>query len=207
MQDERVALITSVHQEMGLQLARELAAEDFTVWLGARDFARAEQAACTIDGDARALQLDVTDLASIAAAAVRIRRELGRLDVLVHSAALSPTGAASADELRAAFETNVFGVLAVTKVMLPLLRAAPAGRIVHVPNSADADARTVLDALYPASRAALDAAALAVNLELQSTGIAVHTGPETLEDGALDAMCSALVAIRTATPVTSGHTP
>ena len=207
MQAERVALITSAHQEMGLQIARELAADNFTVLLGSRDFARAQETARTIHGDARALQLDVTDLASIAAAAVRIRRELGRLDVLVDNAALSPTGTASADELRTLFETNVFGVLAVTKVMLPLLRAAPAGRIVHLPSGADADTRTVLEVLYPASQAALDAAMLAVNLELESTGIAVHTGPETLEEGALDAVCLALGATGTPPPAPPGRTP
>lgn len=183
MQDVRVVLITSVHQEMGLQLARELAAGEFTVVAGSCDFARAQEAASTIQGDVRALQLDVTDLASIAAAAVRIRRELGRLDILVNNAALSPTGAASAEELRTLFETNVFGVLAVTKVMLPLLKAAPAGRIVHVPSGADGDTRAVLDALYPASGAALDAAIQAVQLELESSGIAVHKGPETLDLG------------------------
>jgi NAD(P)-dependent dehydrogenase (short-subunit alcohol dehydrogenase family) len=181
MQEERVALITNVHQEMGLQIAKDLASEDFTVLLGSRDLTGAERAANAIAGDVRGLQLDVTDLASIAAAAVRIRRELGRLDVLVNNAALSPTGTASADELRTAFETNVFGVLAVTKVMLPLLRAAPDARVVSVPSVADADARSVLDALYPDFQGALDAATLAVISELQASGIAVHVGAETLQ--------------------------
>jgi NAD(P)-dependent dehydrogenase (short-subunit alcohol dehydrogenase family) len=181
MQDERVALITNVHQEMGLQIASELAAEDYTVLLGSRELARAEAAADVIPGDARALQLDVTDLASVAAAAVRIRRELGRLDVLVNNAALSPKGTASAEELRMAFETNVFGVLAVTKVMLPLLQATPAARVVSVPSVADADARSVLDALYPDFQVALDAATLAVTAELEASGIAIYTGVEALQ--------------------------
>jgi NAD(P)-dependent dehydrogenase (short-subunit alcohol dehydrogenase family) len=181
MQDERVALITNIHQELGLQIARELAAADFTVLLGSHELQHAEQVAGTIAGDARALQLDVTDLASIAAAAVRIRRELGRLDVLVNNAALSPTGAASADELRTAFETNVFGVLAVTKVMLPLLQAAPTARVISTPSIADADARSVLDALYPDFQVALDAATLAITSELRSSGIAFHTDAELLQ--------------------------
>lgn len=180
MQDERVALITNVHQEMGLQIARELAAEDFTVLLGSRELARAEQAARTIPGDARALELDVTDLASIAAAALRVRREHGRLDVLVNNSALSPRGTASAAELRTAFETNVFGVLAVTKVMLPLLRATPAARVLSVRSGADADARSVLDVLFPDFQATIDAAKLAVAMELESSGIAVHTSTESL---------------------------
>lgn len=190
MQDQRVALITSVHQEIGLSIAQELAAKDHTVLLGSRDYARAQQAASTVRGDARPLQLDVRDLASVASAAVRIRRELGRLDLLINNAALSPTGTVSADELRTAFETNVFGVLAMTKVMLPLLRAAPAGRIVNVPSGADADTRSVLEALFPASQSALYAASLAVSLELESIGIAVQASLDTLEDGALFAPVS-----------------
>lgn len=189
MQEERVALITNVDHDTGLEIARDLAAEDFIVLLGSREVFRAEQAAGTISGDARAVQLDVTDLASIAAAAVHIRRELGRLDVLVNNAALSPKGTASADELRTAFETNVFGVLAVTKVMLPLLRAAPEALVVSVPSVADTDARSVLEVLYPDFQVALDAATLAMNSELESSGIAVETRVEMLHLGpALRAM-------------------
>src|SRR5262249_61277428 len=88
-----------------------------------------------------------TNQASIAAATERIRSELGRLDVLVDNAGVSHAGApgrtlqeiavsgrlsvASLEEVRAVFETNVFGVIAVTQAMLPLLREAPAGRIVN----------------------------------------------------------------------------
>jgi NAD(P)-dependent dehydrogenase (short-subunit alcohol dehydrogenase family) len=77
MNDKPVALVTGANQGIGLQIAKELAAKDFTVLVGSRDFARGEAAAQTIDGDARALQLDVTDGVSIAAAEQRIRAELG----------------------------------------------------------------------------------------------------------------------------------
>ena len=144
MQDKPVALVTGANQGIGLQIAKDLAAKSFTVLVGSRDLARGEEAAKTIDGDARALQLDVTDQASIAAAAKRIRDELGRLDVLVNNAAISNTSKqpgmsieeyakstrpsnVSLDEVRAVWETNVFGVLAVYQAMLPLLREAPAG--------------------------------------------------------------------------------
>jgi NAD(P)-dependent dehydrogenase (short-subunit alcohol dehydrogenase family) len=149
MHHERVALVTGANQGIGLQIAKELAAKDFTVLVGSRDFGRGEQAAKTVDGDARALQLDVTDRASIAAAAKRVREELARLDVLVNNAAISNTSKlpgmsigeyarltrpsnVSLDEVRAVWETNVFGVLAVTQAMLPLLREAPEARIVNV---------------------------------------------------------------------------
>src|SRR5450631_3757412 len=91
MQDKPVALVTGANQGIGLQIAKELAAKDFTVLVGSRDLARGEEAAKTIEGDARALQLDVTVQASIAIAAERVRNELGSLDVLVNNAAISNT--------------------------------------------------------------------------------------------------------------------
>src|SRR5882672_5390728 len=91
MQDKPVALVTGANQGIGLQIAKDLVAHGFTVLVGSRSLERGEAAAKTIDGDARALQLDVTDKASIAAAAERIRKELGRLDDLVNNAAISNT--------------------------------------------------------------------------------------------------------------------
>ncbi len=144
MQDKPVALVTGANQGIGLQIAKDLAAHGFTVLVGSRNLAKGQTAAKSVGADARAIQLDVTDQASIAAAAERIRNELGRLDVLVNNAAISNTGKrpgmtveeyakstrpsnVSLDEVRAVWETNVFGVLAVYQAMLPLLREAPAG--------------------------------------------------------------------------------
>src|SRR5258708_1643852 len=151
MQDNPVALVTGANKGIGLQIAKDLAARGFTVLVGSRNLERGETAAKSVGADARALQLDVTNQASIAAAAERIRNELGRLDVLVNNAAISHAGepgrplqeiaksgrpsVASLDEVRAVFETNVFGVIAVTQAMLPLLGEAPAGRIVNVSSS------------------------------------------------------------------------
>ncbi|WP_348652850.1 SDR family NAD(P)-dependent oxidoreductase [Polyangium sp. y55x31] len=233
MQDKRVALVTGANQGIGLQIAKELAAKNFIVLVGSRDFARGEAAAKTIDGDARALQLDVTDRASIAAAAKRIREELGRLDVLVNNAAISHAGRrpgvtveeyakstlasnVSFDELRAVWETNVFGVLAVYQAMLPLLREAPAARIVNVSSGAgsltmNADPtfpwRSIFGPVYPASKTALNAMTLAMAIELESTGIKVnaaspgftktnlnnYAGTETVEEGAREAVRLALL--------------
>jgi NAD(P)-dependent dehydrogenase (short-subunit alcohol dehydrogenase family) len=137
MQDKPVAL-SWANKGIGLQIAKDLAAHGFTVLVGSRNLKHGETAAKSVGVDTRALQLDVTNQASIAAAAERIRNELGRLDVLVNNAAISHAGrpgrsleqiaksgratVASLDEVRAVFETNVFGVIAVTQAMLPLLR-------------------------------------------------------------------------------------
>ena len=80
MQDKPVALVTGANQGIGLKIAKDLVAHGFTVLVGSRDLERGEAAAKEVGLDARALQLDVTDRASIAAAAERIRKELGRLD-------------------------------------------------------------------------------------------------------------------------------
>src|SRR5712675_2408634 len=89
--DKQVALITGANQGIGLQIAKDLAVHGFTVLVGSRNLERGEAAARTIDGDARALQLDVTDQASITTAATHVRGEFGRLDVLVNNAAISNT--------------------------------------------------------------------------------------------------------------------
>src|ERR1700726_3622057 len=91
MQDKPVALVTGANQGIGLQIAKDLVVHGFTVLIGSRNLERGEAAAKEIGPDARALQLDVTDQVSIAAAAERVPKELGRLDVLVNNAAISNT--------------------------------------------------------------------------------------------------------------------
>lgn len=148
MQEKRVALITGANKGIGLQIAKDLAKHGLTVLVGSRNLANGETAARTVAGDAHAIQLDVTDSASIAAAAGRIWNKFGRLDVLVNNAGITsvvPPGTSfeermktnipstsPLDNIRGVFETNVFGVIAVTQAMLPLLREAPAGRIVNI---------------------------------------------------------------------------
>jgi NAD(P)-dependent dehydrogenase (short-subunit alcohol dehydrogenase family) len=133
-----VAVVTGGNKGIGKEIVRGLALAGMTVVLGSRDIDRGRWAAQDLRdaGDVRAIQLDVTDETSTALAAAYLRREFGRLDVLVNNAAVvgrvrPPTEVTAAD-VRPVYETNVVGVVGVTHAMLPLLHRAPAGRIVNV---------------------------------------------------------------------------
>jgi NAD(P)-dependent dehydrogenase (short-subunit alcohol dehydrogenase family) len=233
MQNKPVALVTGANQGIGLQIAKDLVAHGFTVLVGSRDLERGEAAATEVGPNAWALQLDVTDRASISAAADRVRSEFGRLDVLIQNAAISNTSLrpgtsieeharatrpsnVSLDEMRAVWDTNVFGVLSVYQAMLPLLRATPGARIVNVSSGVgslatnldpDFPYRGIFGPVYPASKTALNALTVAMAIELEADGIRVnavspgytrtalngYSGTETVEEGAREAVRVALL--------------
>jgi NAD(P)-dependent dehydrogenase (short-subunit alcohol dehydrogenase family) len=129
----RVALVTGGARGLGVEIARQLAAEGMVVWLSARSVERAAEVARGIDGDVRALELDVASEASVASAA----RVVGALDVLVNNAAIdydTDTRALTADlaRVRRALDTNLFGAWALCEAFAPQLRASGHGRIVNV---------------------------------------------------------------------------
>ena len=232
MNDKRIALVTGANQGIGLQVSKELVAHGLTVLIGSRSFERGEAAAGEIGQGAVPLQLDVTDRASITAAAERIRTEFGRLDLLVNNAAISNTSKGalsipdyvqktrasnvSLDEVRAVWETNVFGVLAVYQAMLPLLRQSLDARIVNVSSGVGSLAenadpasprRPLFGPVYPASKAAFNAMTLAMMVELESTGIKVnlvspgftktnlngYVGTQSVEEGSREVVRVALL--------------
>ena len=233
MHDKRVALVTGANQGIGFQVAKELVAHGLTVLIGSRNLERGEAAAKDIGPGAIALQLDVTDRVSITQAAQRIRKELGRLDVLVNNAAISNTSrlpsqsveehskttrpsVVSLDEMRAVWETNVFGVLAVYQAMLPLLRESPNARIVNVSSGAGSLARNsdpaftgrlIFGPTYGASKTALNALTISMAIELEPEGIKVNAvspgfiktnlnnygGTGTVEEGAREVVRVALL--------------
>jgi NAD(P)-dependent dehydrogenase (short-subunit alcohol dehydrogenase family) len=133
--DNLIALVTGANKGIGIQIARQLADAGLTVHVGSRDAARGERAVAEIGGDARLVVLDVTDAASIAAAA----RQVGALDILVNNAGVSGDDKTADQEDPAAFrrvyETNVFGVVAVTNAFLPALRRSAHPRVVNISSS------------------------------------------------------------------------
>ena len=133
----RVALVTGANKGVGHAIAQQLAELGITVYLGARNEecgAHAEGELRAAGHDVRHVRLDVTDPDTAALAAKRIEQETGKLDTLVNNAGISPVWRSPSqtpvDDLRDAFETNVFG--AVTNAMLPLLRRSGAARIVNI---------------------------------------------------------------------------
>ncbi|MFD8749391.1 SDR family oxidoreductase [Kitasatospora sp. NPDC059577] len=130
--NDRTALVTGANKGIGKHIARLLAAEGFTVYVGARDPGRGRRAVEEIGAGARLLVLDVTDPDAVARAAAQV----DRLDVLVNNAGVSPSLAPPAEtgveEFRRTYETNVYGVVTVTNAFLPALRRSSHPRIVNV---------------------------------------------------------------------------
>jgi NAD(P)-dependent dehydrogenase (short-subunit alcohol dehydrogenase family) len=187
-----IALVTGANKGIGYATARQLGALGFTVLIGARDEAlgqRAERELRDQGITACFVRLDVTDEKSVAAAASWIDDTYGMLDVLVNNAGIARGDASgkpsetTLSTLRTVFETNVFGVVAVTNAMLPLLRRAPAARIVNVSSEVGSigsmtDPASPLFPMasvpYPSSKAALNMVTAMYAKELGDTAIKVN---------------------------------
>ncbi|MEV6098415.1 SDR family NAD(P)-dependent oxidoreductase [Nocardia sp. NPDC051981] len=202
-------LITGANKGLGFETARRLVAAGHTVYVGSRDAERGRLAAAEIG--ARSVQLDVTDDASVAAAA-KITEADGGLDVLVNNAGIDIEGNGAvdladvtADMMRAVFDTNVFGVVRVVHAFLPLLRQSTAPVIVNVSSSLASMARGTTPGTqtyaypglsYPASKTALNRITVqyakafpeirinAVEPGYTATDLNAHAGRQTVEEGA-----------------------
>jgi NAD(P)-dependent dehydrogenase (short-subunit alcohol dehydrogenase family) len=187
----KVALVTGANKGIGFAIAQKLARLGMTVLVAARDPSRGEPAAAQIreEGlDAEYLRLDVTEAASVEAAARMVNEKFSRLDILINNAAIAsdtmlPPSEASLDNIRKVFETNFFGVIAVTQAMLPLLRKSAAGRIVNLTSglgslSRQSDPGWPFRAFnilgYNSSKTALNAFTVSLANELHSTSIKVN---------------------------------
>ena len=186
-----IALITGANTGIGLETARQLGTRGVTVLAGARDEARgrqAERALRDAGADARFVRLDVTDPKSVQEAADWVDSEYGRLDILVNNAGIAraggPPSQADLDAMREVYETNVFGVIIVTNAMLPLLRRAPAARIVNVSSEvgsigsmtdpASPLAQMPASLAYPSSKSALNMITALYAKELRDTPVKVN---------------------------------
>jgi NAD(P)-dependent dehydrogenase (short-subunit alcohol dehydrogenase family) len=134
----RLALVTGANKGLGKEAARQLARRGLTVLLGSRSLDRGIDAARDLAAggvEVTPIQLDVTDPVSVRSAAAEVRRQHGRLDVLVNNAGTfvgAVSAATTATDMRDTFEANVFGVVTVIHAMLPMVRRSAAPRIVNV---------------------------------------------------------------------------
>jgi NAD(P)-dependent dehydrogenase (short-subunit alcohol dehydrogenase family) len=222
----KIALITGANKGIGFETARQLAKSGGVhVILGSRDHAKGVKAALALQAqglDVEAIALDVTDGASIAAAAQAVGKQFGRLDILINNAGVSLSDGSkgvseqSLDTWRKTFDTNLFAVIAVTQAFLPLLKKSEAGRIVNLSSilgsiALHADPASPIYHFkvpaYNVSKSALNAWTVQLAYELRDSRIkvnAAHPGwvktdmggpaaPMELADGAKTSVALALI--------------
>jgi NAD(P)-dependent dehydrogenase (short-subunit alcohol dehydrogenase family) len=215
----KTALITGANKGIGYEVARQLSRRGITVLAGARNPELGKSAASTLN--AQFVELDVTNPATITAAAATIEEQYGWLDILVNNAGISdkedgPPSRVDPAAVRRVLEVNFFGVLAVTQAMLPLLRKSHSARIVMVSSGLgsltwNSDGHWQHAAIkrmgYNGSKALLNMMTVQLAWELRDTPIKVntvnpgytatdlnnHTGPQTVEQGAAETVRQCLV--------------
>lgn len=167
-----VVLITGCSSGIGRATALQLAAAGHVVYASAR---RPETLTDLTAAGCRPLALDVTDEDSMAAAVATIEAEHGAVDVLINNAGYGqygPIEQVPLDEVRRQFETNVFGLIRLTQLVLPAMRTKRHGRIINVSSMGG---RTTLPGggVYHASKYAVEALSDALRIELRPFGIHV----------------------------------
>ncbi len=173
------ALVTGCSSGFGLLIAVELASRGHRVFATMRDPSRdsaLQEAARSAGVEVETLQLDVCDATSVADAVTAAVDTAGRLDIVVNNAGIEvrgPVHLVSDDEVRAQFDTNVFGLLHVVRATVPHLERSGAGVIVNVSSIAGLMVRPFAG-VYAASKHAVEAITEALHFELGLVGIRVH---------------------------------
>ena len=187
----RTALVTGANKGIGLAIAEGLGRLGFSVGVGARDDSRRQEAVDRLRAeglDAFGVALDVTDDASVAAAAQQLG-ERGGLDVLVNNAGITggmpqePTRA-TPEQIREVVEVNVIGVVRTTNAMLPMLRRGRSPRVVNVSSvvgslglqTAQDEPVGPISAVYSPTKTYLNAITVQYAKELAGTGVLVNAG-------------------------------
>jgi NAD(P)-dependent dehydrogenase (short-subunit alcohol dehydrogenase family) len=194
--DNSIALVTGANTGIGKEIARQLMAAGLTVYATSRDAERGESAVRELGRGTQPLLLDVTDAGSIAAAASQVPA----LDILVNNAGISlddkTPDKETVDGFRWVYETNVFGVVAVTNAFLPVLRQSAHPRIVNISSSTGslslaADGAVGGFAAYRSSKAALNALTIFYAHTLAADGFKVNALAPGLRRTGLNARAAA----------------
>ncbi len=166
----RLALVTGASSGIGAAAVRALAAAGLETVAAARRIERCEELAAEVGG--RAIELDVTEPESVE----RLAAELGEVAVIVHSAGgalgLDPVGGADDEQWSAMYETNVLGVMRVTRALLPALKRSGEGHIVIIGSVAGVEVYPGGGG-YTAAKHAVNAVARTLRLELLEDQIRV----------------------------------
>ena len=226
---KKVVLITGANKGIGFEVARQLGKAGWTVLAGARNEDSGRQAAAKLQAeglDVHFVQIDLDQKETAVSAAESIRKQFGKLNVLINNAGITsksdgPPSKVNVEALEAVMRTNYVGSVATTQVMLPLLQQAGKAQIINVsselgsvslqtdPNWKFAPVKVLA---YCASKAALNMFTVQLAWELRDGSIAVnsvnpgytatdlngHSGPQTVEEGAAEIVRLALLE----TPVT-----
>ena len=194
--DNSIALVTGAKTGIGKEIARQLVAAGLTVYAAARDAERGERAVQELGAGTRPLMLDVTSADSIAAAVSQVPD----LDILVNNAGISLDDKTpdkdTVDSFRWVYETNVFGVVAVTNAFLPALRRSEHPRIVNISSgtgslSLAAERATGGFAAYRSSKAALNALTIFYASSLGAHGFKVNALAPGLRRTGLNSVAAA----------------
>jgi len=176
-------LVTGGNKGIGFAICKGLLAAGFEVILAARSLDKAQEAAERLqldDSQVRVVELDVTDDNSIRRAVERLSQDISHLDVLVNNAGIYPDEGVniltiSRDLLNRAMNTNAFGPIQVTQAFLPLLKKAPAARVINVSSGYGEISGLSADVpSYCLSKLALNGATIMLADALRSRGIAVY---------------------------------
>jgi NAD(P)-dependent dehydrogenase (short-subunit alcohol dehydrogenase family) len=192
----RTILITGANKGIGFETAKQLAQQNNFVYIGSRDLAAGQQAADQIKAagisNVAAIQLDVTDPASISKAKAELERQIGSegaLDVLINNAGISGPeqqkfSEISIEGIREIYATNLFGAIHTTQIMLPLLRRSKAGSIINVSSETGSLAMNTapdrrpnwgLFSTYGASKTAMNGFTVMLANELSDQNITVNS--------------------------------
>jgi NAD(P)-dependent dehydrogenase (short-subunit alcohol dehydrogenase family) len=212
-QKERIAFVTGGSKGIGKEVVRGLARQGVVVVIGARNIEAGQRTAAELSSEGTVLfhPFDVTDENSRRQGAEYVERQFGRLDILINNAGIAtdgppgtggrcPPSEVSIPEIRAIYETNVFGAIGAIQAFLPLLRLAPAGRIVNVSSGLGilSTDRDFFNMAYSSSKTALNAVTRHFAHEFKGSSVTINsaapgfcatdlngfTGPRTPAQGA-----------------------
>ncbi|SEW27831.1 SDR family NAD(P)-dependent oxidoreductase [Chitinophaga arvensicola] len=189
----RTVLITGANKGVGLETARQLAQLGNFVYLGSRDIVNGQQAADQLKAagiaNVAAIQIDVTDIDSIRKAKAELDSQIDSLDLLINNAGISggqpqQLSTCNMETIRSLFETNYFGAVQTTQVMLALLRKSAAAAIINISSevgslsmnmSADRRPNWSEFSAYGSTKTALNAFTVMLANELREENIVVNS--------------------------------